>query len=81
MLANPGRERKSIHRSWHFDIGQYDVDARPAVLEHRKGLIRIGCFDDPIAAFTQLLCNGHSNQNLVLDNENGLGHRRGTARF
>jgi hypothetical protein len=66
MRPHPTGQRKSIHRSWQLDIGEYEIDELTA-LKNRHRLRTISGFYDAIPAPAKVVRHVEADEDLVFD--------------
>ena len=69
VLFDPASKAQPIHGSGHIYIANDNVD-RLAGDKYRNRLRGIGGFDHRVARYSQVLRDGSTDQNLILDHQN-----------
>jgi hypothetical protein len=69
MSLDPASKAQPIHGPGHIHIAHDEID-RLARGKYRNGLRGIGGFDHGVAGFSQVLRDGGTDQNLILDHQN-----------
>jgi hypothetical protein len=69
MLAYPFGQAKAINGAGHFDIAENNIHDDLSMQEHRHRFVCTYRLNDFIAAVPQVLCDGYSHQNVILNNK------------
>jgi len=89
VVADPVGNGESAGARFQLDIRQNDIDRNIQLLEHSQSFATAYSFDYTITAVTEISGNRHTNENVVLDDDDcgiylfylKLGHPKLTSFF